>query len=424
MELDAASVWTIVAAALVLFMTPGLSLFYGGMTRAKAALNMMMMSIISMGLVGVVWVLWGYSMSTEPALIKEVVGSPITNFGLIDMVNQSPEDLLGVGFSATFAIIAVAIISGSVADRAKFSAWIAFVPLWITLVYCPLAFMVWGGGLFGEDGAIGSVLGEAIDFAGGLVIHINAGVAGLILALVLGARQGFGKDPNQRPHNLPFVMLGAAILWFGWFGFNAGAASDPAQAGLIWVNTLAAPAAAMLGWTVLERIRDGHATSLGGASGIVAGLVAITPACANIDPVWAIVLGFISGIVSAYAVGLKYTWGYDDSLDVVGVHLVSGIIGTVALGFIATPETGTAGLFYGGGVGLLITQVVATIISVVYCAVVTLVIALVIHKTLGFRVSEKQEVQGIDLAQHAETAYSFASGTSGTFSHSEQKPSF
>lgn len=308
MELTASDVWTVVAAALVLFMTPGLALFYSGMTRAKSALNMMMMSVISMGLVGVCWVLWGYSMSGGDALIHDIVGSPFNDFGLSATLADGGTNLLSVAFSSTFAIIAVAIISGSIADRARFGAWCIFVPLWLTLVYCPLAFMVWGGGLFGEEGFIGSMFGEAIDFAGGLVIHINAGVAGLILAL-----------------------------------------------------------------------------------------------------------GFISGIASGWAVGLKYRFGYDDSLDVVGVHLVSGLIGTLALGFIATPATGTAGLFYGGGLGLLVTQTVATLISMAYCAVVTLLIVIPIHRTMGFRVSEKQEIQGIDLAQHAETAYAMSSGTSGAF---------
>lgn len=415
MELTASNVWTIVAAAFVLLMTPGLALFYSGMTRAKSALNMMMMSVISMGLVSVCWVLWGHGMSGGTALLPGIVGSPFSDFGLASTLAAGGSGLLTVAYGSTFAIIAVAIISGSIADRARFGAWCIFVPLWLTLVYCPLAFMVWGGGLFGEEGIIGSIFGEPIDFAGGLVIHINAGVAGLILALVLGARKGFGQDPNHRPHSLPLVMLGAAILWFGWFGFNAGAASDAAQAGLIWNNTLVAPAAAMLGWALLERIRDGHVTSLGAASGLVAGLVTITPACANVDPVAAVALGFIAGIASGWAVGLKYRLGYDDSLDVVGVHLVSGIIGTLALGFIATPATGHAGLFYGGGFGLLMTQTVATLIAMIFCSVMTLIIVIPIHRTMGFRVSEKQEVQGIDLAQHAETAYSMSTGTSGAF---------
>lgn len=416
MELTASNVWTVVASALVLFMTPGLAFFYGGMTRAKSTLNMIMMSMISMGIVGVIWVLWGYSMITSESSLGEIVGSPFEYFGLSDMTANDPGSLLGVCFSAVFAIIAVALISGAIADRAKFGAWCIFVPLWITLVYCPLAFMVWNaGGIFKEDGAIGSVFGEAIDFAGGLVIHINAGVAALILALVLGARKGFGKDPNQRPHSLPFVMLGAAILWFGWFGFNVGASADAATAGITFINTIAAPASAMLGWVLLERIRDGHATSLGAASGLVAGLVAITPACANVSPVGAICIGFISGLLSGWAITLKFKLGYDDSLDVVGVHLVSGIWGTVAIGLFAIPSVGEAGLFYGGGMHLFIGQLVSTIVSIVYSAIVTFIIVIAIHKTIRFRVSEKQEVQGIDLAAHAETAYAFASGTSGNF---------
>ena len=335
MELTAGHVWLMVAAALVLFMTPGLAFFYGGMTRAKAALNMMMMSFISIGMVGVVWVLWGASMSSGEGFLQ-IVGNPFATFGLEGIT--TPDGLIKVGYAATFAIITVALISGAIADRAKFGAWSVFVPVWVTLVYCPLAYMVWGGGLFGPEGAIGKALGPAIDFAGGTVVHINAGVAALILVLIIGNRKGFGKDPNHRPHNIPFVMLGAAILWFGWFGFNGGAATTAEQGGLIWINTLAAPAAAMLGWLVTERVRDGHPTSLGAASGVVAGLVAITPACANVSPVGALGLGVVAGVASALAVGLKFRWGFDDSLDVVGVHLVSGIIGTVALGFIALPD--------------------------------------------------------------------------------------
>lgn len=411
--LTAADVWMVVASALVLFMTPGLALFYGGMTRAKAVLNMMLMSFIAIGLVTVIWVLWGYSMSGGEPILGGLVADPASAFGLGNLIGTG--DLLGAAFGATFAIITVALISGAVADRAKFGAWAVFVPIWATLVYAPLAFMVWGGGLLTEDGAIGSRFGEAIDFAGGLVVHINAGVAAVILILVVGARQGFGKDPNQRPHNLPLVMLGAAILWFGWFGFNVGAADSPEQAGLILVNTMAAPSAAMLGWLLTERIRDGHATSLGGASGVVAGLVAITPACANVSPVWAMILGFISGICSAVAVGFKYRLKVDDSLDVIGVHLVSGLVGTVALGFIALPSEGTAGLFYGGGFGLLGTQVLAVVVSVVYCAILTAIIAVAIDKTIGFRITEDEEVQGIDITTHAESGYNLAGDAAGSF---------
>ncbi len=414
MELTASNVWVMVAAALVLFMTPGLAFFYGGMTRAKAALNMMMMSFISIGIVGVVWVLWGSSMSGGEGVF-ELFGNPFATFGLENV--STPDGLIKAGYAATFAIITVALISGAIADRAKFGAWALFVPVWVTLVYCPIAFMVWGGGLFGPDGAIGKALGPAIDFAGGTVVHINAGVAGLILVLIIGNRRGFGKDPNHRPHNIPFVMLGAAILWFGWFGFNAGAATTAQQGGLIWINTLAAPAAGMLGWLVTERIRDGHPTSLGAASGVVAGLVAITPACANVSPVGAIGLGIVAGVASALAVGLKFRFGYDDSLDVVGVHLVSGLIGTVAPGFIAIPLEGSrAGLFYGGGWDQLWSQLAAAGFSMVYTAVLTAIIGFAIHKTLGFRVSEEQEEIGVDLSLHAESAYEFGiAGQGGTF---------
>ncbi|PNI09942.1 ammonia channel protein [Arthrobacter sp. AFG7.2] len=411
MELTAGHVWIMVSAALVLLMTPGLAFFYGGMTRAKAALNMMMMSFISIGMVGVIWILWGYSMSSGDGFLQ-MVGNPFANFGLEGI--DTPDGLITVGFGATFAIITVALISGAIADRAKFGAWTVFVPVWVTLVYCPLAYMVWGGGLFSEEGAVGSALGEAIDFAGGTVVHINAGVAALILVFIVGNRRGFGKDPNHRPHNIPFVMLGAAMLWFGWFGFNGGAASTAEQGGLIWVNTLAAPAAAMLGWLVTERIRDGHPTSLGAASGVVAGLVAITPACANVSPVGALGLGVVAGVASALAVGLKFRWGFDDSLDVVGVHLVSGIIGTVALGFIALPEEGAGGgLFYGGGMGQMWAQLAAAGIAIAYSAVLTTIIALAIHKTMGFRVSQEQETVGVDLSLHAETAYEFGVGGHG-----------
>ena len=239
-------------------------------------------------------------------------------------------------------------------------------------------------------------------------------MAALILVLIIGNRKGFGKDPNHRPHNVPFVMLGAAILWFGWFGFNGGAATTAEQGGLIWVNTLAAPAAAMLGWLITERVRDGHPTSLGAASGVVAGLVAITPACANVSPVGALGLGLVAGVASALAVGLKFRWGFDDSLDVVGVHLVSGIIGTVALGFIALPVEGVGGgLFYGGGLTQLWAQLAAAGIAIAYSAILTTIIALAIHKTMGFRVSQEQEVVGVDLSLHAETAYEFGVGGHG-----------
>jgi Amt family ammonium transporter len=404
-QITAANVWMMVSAALALFMTPGLALFYGGMTRAKATLNMIMMSVISAGIVGVVWVLWGYSMATGDS-VDGLFGNPFTSFGLANLLGS--DELIQAGFSATFAMVTVALISGAIADRAKFTAWAVFVPVWITLVYCPLAFMVWGGGLLSPGGALSSVFGHVIDFAGGTVVEISAGVAGLVLALILGKRHGFGKDPGHRPHNLPLVMIGAGILWFGWFGFNGGAASTAAQAGLIWINTLAAPAAAMLGWLVTEKIRDGHPTSLGAVSGAVAGLVAITPSCANISPVAALGLGAAAGAVCALAVGLKYRFGYDDSLDVVGVHLVAGLVGTLALGFIALPVDGEGGgLFYGGGFQQLMAQLVAVLVTVALSALVTAAVGLVIHRTVGFRVNRDDEIAGVDVSEHAETAYEF-----------------
>lgn len=415
MDLTPSHVWVMTSAALVLLMTPGLAFFYGGMTRAKAALNMMMMSFVAVGLVGIVWVLWGYSMTAGEG-VAQVFGNPFMSFGMSGLIGT--EDLIGAGYGATFAIIAVALISGAIADRAKFGAWSLFVPLWVTAVYCPLAFMVWGGGLLGADGLVGRMFGEAVDFAGGTVVHISAGVAALVLALILGKRQGFGVDPAHRPHNMPFVMLGAALLWFGWFGFNGGAAGSAEEAGLIWINTMAAPAAAMVGWLVTERIRDGRPTSLGAASGIVAGLVAITPACADVSPVGALGLGLVAGAACALAVGLKYRLGFDDSLDVVAVHLVAGIIGTLSLGFIMLPTEGSGGgLLYGAGPGQFVAQLVAAAVAITLSAVMTAIIGLSIHRTIGFRITPDDEVSGVDLSEHAETAYEFGGRVYGP-SHS------
>jgi Amt family ammonium transporter len=405
-ELTAGNVWMLVSAGLVLLMTPALGLFYGGMTRAKASLNMIMMSFVSAGIVGVVWVLWGYSMTGGNGVLG-IFGDPFASFGLQNLVG-SPE-LIKAGYGATFAIITVALISGAIADRAKFTSWALFVPIWITVVYCPLAFMVWGGGLMSQHGAVSAVFGQVIDFAGGTVVEISSGTAALVLVLILGNRQGFGKDPAHRPHNIPFIMLGAGILWFGWFGFNAGAATTAEQAGLIWINTLAAPAAAMLSWLVTEKIRHGHPTSLGAASGAVAGLVAITPSCANISPVAAIGLGLLAGAACAVFVDLKYRYGFDDSLDVVGVHLGGGLVGTLALGFIALPVEGAGGgLFYGGGLQQLTAQLVAVVLTVVLSGLGTAVIGLAIHKTVGFRVTPEAEAAGVDRSEHAESAYNFA----------------
>jgi Amt family ammonium transporter len=404
------------AASLVLLMTPGLALFYGGMGRSKSVLNMMMMSFSAIGVVGVLWVLVGFSVSAGDT-VGGWFGNPGSDFGMASIFQSGTEateldgsefDLILAAFGATFAIITVAQISGAVADRMKFSAWLIFAGLWAVLVYSPVSHWVWGGGfLSSEEGMLFETMTAPQDIAGGTVVHINAGVAALVLALLLGTRKGFGKEPFK-PHNLPFVMMGAALLWFGWFGFNAGSWWEAdVFAAQIWLNTLVAPAAAMLAWLLVERIRDGKATSLGAASGIVAGLVAITPAGLSVSPLGAIAIGILAGIASALAVGLKYKFGYDDSLDVVGVHLVAGLVGTLAVGLFATDVNafGDAGLFYGGGASLLASQAIAAVAVMIYCAVVTLVIGLALKYTIGLRAPEEVEVEGIDYAEHGETAY-------------------
>ena len=412
--------WIITASALVLLMTPGLAFFYGGMVRGKSVLNMMMMSFGAIGLVGLIWILYGYS-GAIGSDIGGVVGNPLDYFGLNAitdaeslMAGSGVPALVAATFQATFAIITVALISGVAADRMKFSAWMVFAGIWATFVYVPMAHMVWGGGLLGADG-ITSGIATPIDFAGGTVVHINAGVAGLMLAIALGKRKGFGTEP-MRPHNLPFVMLGAALLWFGWFGFNAGSeAAADGTAGRAWLNTLLATGVAMLAWLLTEKVRDGHATSLGAASGVVAGLVAIPPAAAAVDTYGAIAIGAVAGIVCALAIGLKYKLGYDDSLDVVGVHLVGGITGTVLIGLFAhvgddvngtwIPDGAKNGLFYGGGADQLLSQIIAAVFAIAFSAVLTAVIAYALKAVMGLRVTEDVEVGGIDLAVHGESAY-------------------
>ena len=414
--------WVLASAALVLFMTPGLALFYGGMVRAKSVLNMMMMSFGALALISVLWVLYGYSMAFGDDIGGGLLGDPLEFAGLSPLLGTSgldggfqPESLVFtvpsmafVAFQAMFAILTVALISGAIADRARFGPWMVFAGVWATLVYFPVAHWV-----FAFDGAESETGGWiandllAIDFAGGTAVHINAGAAGLALALVLGKRRGFGRDP-MRPHNLPLVMIGAGILWFGWFGFNAGSAlAANGQAAEVFVTTLVATGAAALGWLLIEKLRDGHATSLGAASGVVAGLVAITPACSSVTPIGAILIGLVAGAVCALAVGLKYRLGYDDSLDVVGVHLVGGLWGTLAVGLFASASTtaGVDGLFYGGGLDQLWRQALGAVAVLVYSFALTLVIGVVIAKTMRFRVAEEDEVTGIDSVVHAETGY-------------------
>ncbi len=398
--------WSVAATALVLFMTPGVAFFYGGLVKAKSVVSMMMMSFGALGLVSVLWILYGFNMSAVDSPWA-FAGNPFTDFGL---AGADSDTLIGVAYGSTFAIITVALISGAIADRAKFGAWMIFVGIFATVVYFPVAAWVWGGGWVYSLGESLGFSTNVIDYAGGTAVHINAGAAALALALVLGKRIGFQKG-IQKPHNVPLVMLGAAILWFGWFGFNAGAegtagllGTGDSVVGLIVINTIGATAAAVIGWLIIEKLKDGKATSVGAASGAVAGLVAITPACANLTPGWALLLGVVTGVVCALAVELKWKLGFDDSLDVVGVHLVGGLIGTVYLGFFAT-ETG---LFLGGGWEQLTLQVIAAVGVMAYSFVVALILGFAIEKTIGFRIKNEDEIAGVDTVVHGEEGYLLA----------------
>ncbi|OFO23446.1 ammonium transporter [Corynebacterium sp. HMSC056F09] len=416
--------WMLISASLVLLMTPGLALFYGGMAGNRHVLNMMMMSFGALALVPVLYVLWGWSMSYAESSLAGIVGNPFEAWGLRGQITgPSAEYLAGsagypniidIGFQTTFAIISTAIISGALAGRVKFSAWLTFAGAWVTFAYFPLAHMVWGGGvlshaprslaawLFGVSD--GEALIAPIDFAGGTVVHISAGAAALVLAIVVGPRAGFPKHID-RPHNLPMVMLGAALLWFGWFGFNGGSAfAADGIAGLAWLNTTVAAAAAMLGWMLVERIRDHAATSLGAASGAIAGLVAITPAAGALSPLGSIALGFLGGIIACLCISLKYRWGFDDSLDVVGVHLCAGLWGTIGLAFFAT-DNGILTGHLSEGFKLLVVQAVIALVAMLFSAAVTLVVALLIRATLGWRADD--EDHDIDLSEHRESAYDF-----------------
>ncbi|MGH8827813.1 MAG: ammonium transporter [Jiangellaceae bacterium] len=397
--------WVLTSTALVMLMTPGLALFYGGMVRAKSVINMMMMSFGALALISVLWVLYGYSMAFGDDVGGGLLGDPfeflgLSNIGADDLSGTIPT-LLFVGFQGMFAVITVALVSGAIADRAKFWTWMLFAGVWATLVYFPVAHWVFA--FDGDDYTGGWIANQlqAIDFAGGTAVHINAGAAGLALALVLGPRIGFAKGA-YKPHNLPLVMLGAGLLWFGWFGFNAGSALGAnGLAATALVNTIAATGAAILAWLAVERLRDGHATSLGAASGTVAGLVAITPACAALNPLGSLALGAVAGAVCSLAVSLKFRLKYDDSLDVVAVHLIGGIVGTVSIGFLAVE----GGLFFGGGVDLLWRQIIGSAAVLAYSLVVTYAIAYTLQKTIGFRVDDDDEVVGVDRIHHGESGY-------------------
>jgi Amt family ammonium transporter len=421
--------WVLASSALVLLMTPGLALFYGGMVRAKSVLNMMMMSLVTIGVVSVLWVIYGFKLAFGYEANSQWYGA-ISFSGLGSSVNELtnnggiyPIPLLAfAAFQLMFAVITPALISGAIADRTKFTAWAVFVAVWSTLVYFPVAHWVF---------AFGNKVGETVtgagflaargvqDFAGGTAVHINAGAAGLAMAFILGRRVGWLRE-SMRPHSMPLMLIGAALLWFGWFGFNAGSALGAnGIAALAFMNTQVATAAAALGWLLVEKLRDGHPTSLGVASGAVSGLVAITPACAFVAPWAAVVIGLISGIVCALAVGLKYKFNFDDSLDVVGIHLVGGLWGSLSIGFFgsaAVNSIGLNGIVYGGGTDLLGKQAFGAFFVLGYSFIATLIIGFIIDKTIGFRVKTDAEVAGIDYDQHAETAYELTNSTRGGYS--------
>ena len=421
--------WVLASSALVLLMTPGLALFYGGMVRAKSVLNMMMMSMVTIGVVSVLWVIYGFKLAFGYEAGSQWYGA-LSLSGLGSSVNELtnnggvyPIPLLAfAAFQLMFAVITPALISGAIADRTKFTSWAIFVAVWVTLVYFPVAHWVFAFGNKVGDTVTGAgfLAAKGVeDFAGGTAVHINAGAAGLALALILGKRVGWRRE-SMRPHSMPLVLIGAALLWFGWFGFNAGSSLGAnGIAALAFMNTQVATAAAALGWLLVEKLRDGHPTSLGVASGAVSGLVAITPACAFVAPWAAVVIGLVAGMICALAVGLKYKFNFDDSLDVVGVHLVGGIWGCLSIGLFgssAVNSLGLDGIFYGGGTTLLGKQAFGAFFVLAYSFIATLIIGFIINKTIGFRVKPDAEVAGIDYDQHAETAYELTSSSRGGFS--------
>jgi len=418
--------WMLASTALVLLMTPGLAFFYGGMVRAKSVLNMMMMSFITIGIVSTIWVIYGFELAFGYKGNSPWYGA-FSLSGLGGMVNDFTNNggiypipvLVFAAFQLMFAIITPALISGAIADRTKFTAWAVFVAIWSTIVYFPVAHWVFAFGNKVGDTVTGTgfLAGKGIqDFAGGTAVHINAGAAGLALAIILGKRVAWRKE-SMRPHSLPLVLLGSGLLWFGWFGFNAGSAlAANGIAGLVLLNTQVAAAGGLLGWILVEKIRNGRPTSLGAASGAIAGLVAITPACAFVAPWAAVVIGLVAGILCALCVGIKYKLGFDDSLDVVAVHLVGGIWGCLAIGIFGTSvvnSVGLDGLLYGGGTVLLGKQALGVGLVAIYSFLVTLVLGFIIEKTIGFRVKQDFEIEGIDLNEHAESAYEMTSSSRG-----------
>jgi Amt family ammonium transporter len=394
-------------------MIPGLALFYGGMVSVKSSINMMMMTFGAVAIVGVLWVLFGFSMVFGDSYGGTGILGNVTQFaGLGEAIADNevalPLSLFAV-YQALFAAITVALISGAVADRMKFGAWMVFAAIWAVVVYFPVAHWVFAfDGFPGETGGwIANRLG-AIDFAGGTAVHINAGAAALALAIILGKRVSFGQA--ARPHNVPLTLLGAGLLWAGWYAFNGGSALAAGNsASVVMLTTFIATCAATLAWLGVEQLKDGHTTGIGAASGAIAGLVAITPSCAAVSPMGAILVGAVAGAVCPLAVGMKDKFGYDDSLDVVGVHLVGGVIGTLMVGIVGNSDMPSAvdGLLYGGGLEPLGKQFVAAAAVLAYSFIATALIAMALKATIGIRVSPEDEETGIDSKAHRDPAYVF-----------------
>jgi Amt family ammonium transporter len=400
----------LISTALVLFMTPGLAFFYGGMVRSKNVLGMLMQNIFAMGLLAIVWVGVAFSLAFANFGDKGFLGNLDFAFLKDVGIGAAPGALdfltipfvLFCAYQMTFAIITPALITGATADRLKFSAYATFIGIWLVAVYAPVAHWVFAGGFLADMGAL--------DFAGGAVVHINAGAAALAVILVLGKRKGYPNEPMP-PHNMPLTIIGTGILWFGWAGFNAGSAlAANGVAAQALMNTILAPSAAMLGWLVVERIKDEHPTTLGAASGAVAGMVAITPCAGFVGGMAPVYIGFAAGVLCYLALSIKKRFGFDDSLDVIAVHLVGGIAGSVLLGLFADPKVNGAVLHPGlfitdGGTDLLLDQIVASGITFGYSFIVSLALAKVLDMTMGIRVSEDAEDAGLDLSLHAENAY-------------------
>jgi ammonium transporter, Amt family len=419
--------YVLISAAMVMFMTPGLALFYGGMVRAKNVLATVMQSFFAIGLVSVLWVLAAYSLAFGPDKAHLIGGLDYLGF---KGVGQAPNPDLAPGvphlaysmFQLFFAVITPALITGAYAERMKFSAFVLFTTLWLFIVYAPLAHWVWApGGWLRELGAL--------DFAGGTVVHMSSGIAALAAAIAIGKRRGFLREAIV-PHNLPLTILGAGMLWFGWFGFNAGSAlAANGLAATAFVATNTATGAAVLGWGLVDWARRRKTTTLGAASGAVAGLVAITPAAGYVGPMGALAIGLAAGVVCALAVGLKFRLGYDDALDVVGVHAVGGMLGALLIGVFATTAVNSAGgdgLLSGGGLALLGKQAVAVVTTIAFSFTLSFLLLKLVDRLVGLRVSEEDELTGLDLSQHEEAGYAFGEGggslTPVPSGHHERQP--